>query len=275
MRTTTVAILGLGQIGGSLAAALTQRKLARVIGVTRRDETARRARAMGILASAGTDLEALSDADIVVLSTPVRTLLRQIPGVASRVRPGALLTDVGSTKTEILSALRAARPEGPVVAGHPMAGNERAGLDGVDPDLFVSRPWVLIPARPQDRTSARVFERLVKGIGAIPRWMTDPLVHDLQVARVSHIPYLLSYALMGTPEDALRVCGNSFRDATRVAASDVDMVSDFLLTNRDPIRKSAGELQTRLRALVAAIERGDERALRKALVAARQRRQRI
>lgn len=275
MGMTSVAILGLGQIGGSLAAALTGRKLARVIGVTRKPETARRAKAMGLLASAGTDLAALGDADIVVLATPVRTLLRQIPQVATRVRPDALLTDVGSTKTEILAALRAARPNGPVVAGHPMAGNERAGLDGVDPDLFVNRPWVLIPSRSQDRAEARTFERLLKGMGAIPRWMADPLVHDLQVARVSHIPYLLSYALMGTPEDAVRVCGNSFRDATRVAASDVDMVADFLLTNRGPIRKSATELEARLRALVGAIEKGDERALRKALTAARNKRQRI
>ena len=164
---TTVGILGLGQIGGSLAAALTGRRLARVIGVTRRAETARRAKAMGLLASAGTDLAALADADIVVLATPVRTLLRQIPEVVSRVRPEALLTDVGSTKTEVLSALRAARPAGPVVAGHPMAGNERAGLDGVDPDLFVNRPWVLIPARREDRSRARTFERLLKAVGAV------------------------------------------------------------------------------------------------------------
>jgi prephenate dehydrogenase len=272
---TTVGILGLGQIGGSLAAALTGRRLARVIGVTRRPDTARRAKAMGLLASAGTDLAALADADIVVLATPVRTLLRQIPEVASRVRPEALLTDVGSTKTEVLSALRAARPAGPVVAGHPMAGNERAGLDGVDPDLFVNRPWVLIPARREDRSRAGTFERLLKAVGAVPRWMADPLVHDLQVARVSHIPYLLSYALMGTPEDAIRVCGNSFRDATRVAASDVEMVADFLLTNRDPIRKSAEELEKRLRALVTAIARGDEDTLRRTLTRARSRRQRL
>jgi prephenate dehydrogenase len=270
-----VAIVGLGQIGGSFAAALTARRLARVIGVTRRKETAARARRMAILSEAGTDLTAVSAADLVVLATPVRTLLRQIPDVAPLLRPGALLTDVGSTKVDVLRALRRHRPRGPVVAGHPMAGNERAGLDGVDRGLFEGRPWVLVPARPSDRKAGAVLERLVRGVGASPLWMDDARKHDLTVARVSHVPYLLAYALMGTPSEAIRACGNSFRDATRVAASDVDMVLDFLLTNPGPIGRSLRELGGRLRGLGSAIARGDEKGLRKALEAARSARSRI
>jgi prephenate dehydrogenase len=271
MRKPTVAIVGLGQIGGSFAAALTQRRLARVIGVTRRAETARRALRMRILAEAGTDPAALSAADIVVLATPVRTLLKQIPEIAPLVRPGAILTDVGSTKTEIVDALRRAGSAGTVIAGHPMAGNERAGLDGCDPDLFVNRPWVLIG----NRRRGALLERLVGGVGARPLWMKHPQDHDRKVAQVSHIPYLLAYALMGSPEDAIRVCGNSFRDATRVAASDVDMVLDFLLTNRGPIRRSAAELQARLERLLRWIDQRDAPRLRKALLRARGRRSRI
>jgi prephenate dehydrogenase len=270
-----VAVVGLGQIGGSLAAALTSRRLARVVGVTRRAETARRALRLGFLAEAGTDLRAVASADLVVLATPVRTLLRQIPEVAPLLRPDAVLSDVGSTKLEILRALRRHRPRGPVVAGHPMAGNERAGLDGVDRDLFEGRPWVLVPGRKPDRRAGALLGRLVEGVGARPVWMDDAAEHDLTVARVSHVPYLLAYALMGTPPKAIRVCGNSFRDATRVAASDVDMVLDFLLTNRGPIRRAAGELGARLKALTAAIARGDGRTLRKALEAARRRRSEI
>jgi prephenate dehydrogenase len=265
MGTPTVAIVGLGQIGGSFAAALTKRRLARVIGVTRRPETARRALRMKILAEAGTDLDALSAADVVVLATPVRTLLRQIPDVAARVRPGAILTDVGSTKAQIVGALRRAATRVTVVAGHPMAGNERAGLDGCDERVFEQRPWVLIG----DRRKAALLERLVAGVGARPTWMKSPLDHDLQVARVSHIPYLLAYALLGTPVDAIRVCGNSFRDATRVAASDPDMVLDFLLTNATPIRRSGRELKARLDELLRAIDRGDAAGLRRTLVRAR------
>jgi len=271
MSRPTVAIVGLGQIGGSFAAALTKRRLARVIGVTRRPETAARARRMGIVASAGTALAAVSGADVVVLATPVRTLLRQIPEVVPLVPRGSLLTDVGSTKTDIVAAFRRAKPAADVVAGHPMAGNERAGLDGVDERLFEGRPWVLIGGRREGAPLAR----LVEAVGARPRWMASPEDHDLKVARVSHIPYLLSYALMGTPADSVRVCGNSFRDATRVAASDPDMVLDFLLTNRGPIRRSAGELRRRLDALLRSIDRGDAAGLRKALEKARELRSRI
>jgi prephenate dehydrogenase len=265
MTLPNVAIIGLGQIGGSFAAALTKRGLARVVGVTRRAETAKRALEMGILAESGTDLAAIQKADLVVLATPVRTLLRQIPEVAARVRKNAILTDVGSTKTEILGALQAANSAATVVAGHPMAGNERAGLDGCDEKVFHDRPWVLIG----ERRKAALLERLVEGVGARPFWMKSPEDHDLKVARVSHIPYLLAYALMGPPIDAIRVCGNSFRDATRVAASDADMVLDFLLTNQGPIKKSAKELQERLGGLLRLIDRGDAAGLRKALLRAR------
>jgi prephenate dehydrogenase len=270
-RDPTVAIVGLGQIGGSFAAALTRRRLARVIGVTRRPATARRAVRMGILADAGTDLAAIATAEVVVLATPVRTLLRQIPEVASRLGPGTILTDVGSTKKEIVDAYRRAGCRATVVAGHPMAGNERAGLDGCDDRLFVNRPWVLIG----DRRRGALLHRLVAGVGARPLWMADPLEHDLKVARVSHIPYLLAYALMGTVPSSVRVSGNSFRDATRVAASDVDMVLDFLLTNRGPIRRSAGELQSRLKRLLGLIDRGDANRLRKMLLRARTLRQKM
>jgi len=275
MRLPTVAIVGLGQIGGSLAAALTKRRLARVRGVTRRAETVRRALRMGILAEAGTDLSAVSTADVVVLATPVRTLLRQIPAVVPLARRDALLTDVGSTKADVLSAFRRAKPRAAAVGGHPMAGNERAGLDGCDPDLFENRPWVLIPLRPADRPRGRVLERLVGAVGARPVWMEDPHVHDLTVARISHVPYLLAYALTGQPDGALRVAGNSFRDATRVALSDLDMCLDFLLTNRGPIRRAAGELIARLRELVRMVGRSDEEALRRAMAAARRRRERL
>ena len=266
-----VAIVGLGQIGGSLAAALTKRKLAKVVGVTRRPETVERALRMKILAQTGTDLKAISSADVVVLATPVRTLLGQIAEVAPLVRKGAILTDVGSTKKDIVDTLLGASCPGTIIAGHPMAGNERAGLDGCDPDLFVDRPWVLIG----DRRRGAPLERLVTAVGARPLWMKEPLDHDTKVAQVSHIPYLIAYALMGTPETSIRVCGNSFRDATRVAASEVDMVLDFLLTNRGPIRKSAQDFMARLEELLQFIDRGDASRLRKALLRARALRSRI
>lgn len=264
-----VAIVGLGQMGGSLAAALTRRKLARVVGVTRRAGTARRALKMKIVTHAGTDLQAVRGADVVVLATPVRTLLRQIPGILPLVKPDGVLTDLGSTKDEILRAILRERPRVTVVAGHPMAGNERAGLDGCDPALFEGRPWVLIPAVVTRARAVDLLARLVQGVGARPVWMDDAREHDLAVARISHVPYLLSYALMGAPPEALRVAGNSFRDATRVALSEVEMVLDFLLTNRAAVRRAAGELTGRLREFTARIGRGDDAGLRRLMSEAR------
>ncbi|HYE98301.1 MAG TPA: prephenate dehydrogenase [Planctomycetota bacterium] len=268
----TVAIVGLGQIGGSLAAALTRRRLARVVGVTRRAETARRARRMGLLAAAGTDVAAVEEADVVVLATPVRTLLRQIPEIAPRVRPGALLTDVGSTKAEILEAFRTARPRAAVVAGHPMAGNEKAGLDGVDAGLFERRPWTLIAGPGATPAARRTVEALVRGVGSRPVWMSSAREHDRRVAAISHVPYLISYALMGVDDRALRVCGNSFRDATRVAMSDPDMVLDFLLTNGRAVAEATASFGRRLAGLLSAIGRRDAGTLRRAFAAARARR---
>lgn len=264
-----VAVVGLGQMGGSLAAALTRRRLARVIGVTRREVTVRRARRMGIVEGACTDLGVVAGADVVVLATPVRTILRQIGETLPLLHPGAILTDVGSTKKEILDACRQWKPRVTVVGGHPMAGNEQAGLDGCDPDLFEGRPWVLIPAGAVRRGEASRLERLVRGVGARLVWMKDAAAHDLAVARISHLPYLVAYALTDQPESALRIAGNSFRDATRVALSDADMVADFLLTNRGPIRRAAREFGARMRRLLDRIARGDAAGLKRLIEQAR------
>ena len=270
-----VAIVGLGQIGGSLAAALTRRGLARVIGITRRPATARRARRLGLLADASTNPEDAAGADLVFLATPVRTLLRQVPDFARIAGPESILSDVGSTKAAVVRAFRTLpSPRPTLIAGHPMAGNERAGLDGVDPGLFHGRPWVLIPVRPADRRRGALLERLIRGIGAKPHWMNSPEDHDYKVACVSHVPHLLAYALMGTPEAAVRVCGNSFRDATRVAASDVDMVLDFLLTNGS-LPRASGDLIRRLKSLLGALSRRDISAVRALLGRARSRRTKI
>jgi prephenate dehydrogenase len=272
MSKPTVAIVGLGQIGGSLAGALTRGRLARVVGVTRRPETARRARRRGLLTEAGTDLAAVSGADVVVLATPVRTLLAQIPRVAPRLRPGALLTDVGSTKGAVVRALSRWAQRGPAVGGHPMAGSERAGLEGADPELFRNRPWILVPASPDARHRAGLLERLVRDVGAHPVWMDDPREHDLAVARVSHVPHLVAYALTEEPDGAVRVAGNSYRDATRVALADVEMCLDILLTNRSAVARAARDFGRRLAELARLVARGDEAALRERLRRARERR---
>ena len=226
-----------------------------------------------IVTRAGRNLDAISEADVVVLATPVRTILKQIPEVAKRMRPGAILTDTGSTKTPILKAMRSRGRKFTAIAGHPLAGHEQSGLDACDPDLFVDRPWILLPSGM--RKKVRPLERLLRGIGAKPTWMGDAGAHDLALARISHLPHLLAYGLSELPGKDLPLAGPSFRDATRVALSDVEMVLDFLMTNPGPLARSVRELEARIRELSRRIKKGDAAGLRRMMLAARRKRSRL
>lgn len=244
-----VAVHGLGLMGASLGAALRKRGVARVIGIARRAETARRAVELGAADEATTDLGRAFEADIVVLATPVRVILatlRQVP-----LRAGATLTDLGSTKTEIVRAAAGL----PFVGGHPMAGSERSGVESCDHDLYVGAPYLLVGDR-----NGRVRE-IAERIGARPIDLPDAETHDRIVAANSHIPYLVAYALRATGRPEL--AGPSFRDATRVAGSQPDMVADFLLTNGPAIGEAAAEFRAAFDELVEIVRRGDERALRR------------
>ena len=152
-----------------------------------------------------------------------------------------------------------------MIGGHPMAGNERAGLDGLDPDLFVDRPWALIPVHRATPSARRKLSTLIKGVGARPVWMKSPQTHDVAVAGLSHVPHLVAYALVDAVGEELSLAGNSFRDATRVALSDPGMVVDFLLTNGGPVRQAAARFERTFRELGRAIASGDEKTLRRIL----------
>jgi len=263
----SIAIIGLGQIGSSLGSALVARRLdARVIGIARRRDAAKRALAMRAAHETTTDLAAAREADVVVLATPVRSIIALLPHVAHLLKPGAMVTDVGSTKSDVLRAARGVS----FIGGHPMAGTETAGLDGCDRELFAGRPWILIPAHGVLPSHVTRMGRLVAGVGAKPLWMKSAAAHDAAVAAASHVPHLLAYALLASVDDRT-FAGGSFRDATRVAASNPDMVIDFLLTNRRPVARAMSSLGRHIGRLVAAVRAGDEKALRKLIEAARRR----
>ena len=276
----TIAIVGLGQIGSSLGAAIRRRKLAgTVIGVARRREVREGAMKRGAVDAVSADPGVVVAADVVFLATPVRNILSSLPKIVRRMKPGALLTDVGSTKREILDRatrlLKAGRePAFRFIGGHPMAGNEKRGLEGCDPDLFVDRPWILIPSRA--RPSAKYVDlmtKLVTRLGARAHWMRSPAEHDRIAAIVSHLPHLVAYALLETAgPEALELAGNSFRDATRVGLSAPDMVLDFLLTNRKSLPQASRVFQKALRELTKAVSEGDRGKLSRRVKRARERR---
>ncbi len=247
----TVAIVGLGLMGGSLALALLERHAcARVLGVERDAETRGLARARGIETSA--QLDALAEADLIVLATPVRTILEQLPRVGAIAAPGALVMDLGSTKREIVRAMDSLPTHLEVIGGHPMCGKEQSRFVAADPALFANAVFALTPLA---RTGAETIvwaESFVRAIGAQPR-LLNAARHDQITATISHLPYMLAAALMlvaterAQQDDLMFVLAASgFRDTSRVAASDVTMMVDILLTNREPVaaltRASAAQL---------------------------------
>jgi prephenate dehydrogenase len=283
LRDAIVTIVGLGQIGGSIGRALVAgRACRRVIGVSRRPSTLRAALRLRAAHETTRDLAAAcARADLVILATPVRTILRQIPAAARALRPGALLMDVGSAKAEVMRAAgRACRGRGAAFAGgHPMAGTEGSGIAASNPALFRGRPFVLTGTRALRPGHRRLLAALLRALGARPAPI-DARDHDVAVARISHLPHVLAAALLETAAAdrtglAFRLAAGSFRSATRVAAADTDMLLDLLLANRGPVARSIGDFARRLRSFGGALRRGDATALRRRLAAARRRRTRL
>ena len=265
----TIAIVGLGQIGSSLGAAIRRRKLAEtVLGIARRGSVRKEAIRLGAVDAASGNLSLLRAANVVVLATPVNHILKSIPQVVKAMKPDALLTDVGSTKHEIFERLQKRKVR--YIGGHPMAGSEKAGLEGCDPDLFVGRVYVLISGKHARREDVETMSELTEGLDTLTHWMKSAKKHDELVAVISHLPHLVAYALMEVAgEEALKLAGSSFGDATRVAKSPPDMVLDFLLTNRTALPAVSRAFQRVLGDLTQAVRDGDRKALRTVVERAR------
>ncbi|MBC7224020.1 MAG: prephenate dehydrogenase [Anaerolineae bacterium] len=273
---TRVAVVGLGLMGGSLAAALVQRgACAEVVGVARRPETCQQAEAKGFVHRATTDLQAgVAAAGLVILATPVRTILRLLPRLGALLAAGTVVLDVGSTKAAICQAMDALPAGLQPVGGHPMCGKEVHGLDAATPDLYEGAPFVLTPLPRTGAEALALARELARAAGAWPLEM-PPDRHDRLVAAVSHLPYVLAVVLArlvarAGQEDAevWDLAASGFRDTSRLAASDVTMMLDILLTNQAPIRTLLADAAEELGRLAALLEAGDEERLREVLAAA-------
>jgi len=283
LREATVAIVGLGQMGASIGRALIGRRACRrVIGVSRKTSTLRAALRLRAAHEVTRDLEsACSRADIVLLATPARTILRLIQPAATSMKPGSLLIDVGSTKGIICrQAASIAQKTGVrFIGGHPMSGQSGSGPLSSDPGLFRGRPFVLSPVASSGPSDIALASRLARAVGAIPI-LIDPVVHDQIVARISHLPHVIAVALVLLAASSgnslpFRLAAGSFKGATRVAAADTDMLTDILLTNSRATCSAIDDFRRILLRLEKLIRTMDERRLVKLLVAARSIRSRI
>ena len=270
MKTTKVAILGLGLIGGSLGLAF--RAVAgekiHVTGYARRTETGERAIAMGAVdVMAPTPDQAVAAADIVFLCTPVLQMLPMAQAVLPHMKPGAVLTDVGSTKRWFSEAVREMLPEGIVyIGGHPMAGREKSGLEAADKELYQGRWYLFTPSSDTPDGALSELRRLIGLTGAVTAVLEEEK-HDRVTAVISHVPHVAAAALVHllqkemNPAETARFIGGGFRDTTRIASSDSNMWADICMTNPDNIAAGIDELAAVLTEVSRRIRAGDRDAV--------------
>jgi prephenate dehydrogenase len=276
----TVAIVGLGLMGGSLGKALVHTgasKEVRALG--RRADFARTAKAHGAAHVAGVDpQEILGDADLVVFATPVRTIEHQIRELHPFMKTGAVVTDMGSVKGPIVEAMEQLPLEIAAVAGHPMCGKEVSGLEVADATLFEGKTWAVVPTKNTNSRAMNLVTQLVTTTGARMVLMS-PEDHDESVAGASHLPYLLASTLVSVAEALGRdqpgvweLASSGFRDTSRVAGGDLTMMLDIIASNSTNIVRALGQAQQHMSALIELIANQDEEGLRKLLSKARERR---
>lgn len=260
-------------MGGSLGLALKQRQLCRqVVGLVRRNEAVREAEVAGAVDWATTDpARALPGADLIVFSTPVRTIVQQIKEWAALYKPGAVITDMGSTKQAIVQAMAELPPGLHPVGSHPMCGKEQAGLEAAEATLYQGAPWIVTPLERTPPGATQLIFDLAEAVGARPRLLAAER-HDKLVAAISHLPHTLATALVLAAQQVAEddpavweVAASGFRDTSRVAASDVTMMLDILLTNRAAVGHMLALAQGQLARLAEALAAEDEATLRKLL----------
>lgn len=270
-----VVVVGLGLMGGSLAGAL-RGSCAHLTGVSRREETIESALSRGLIDEGTTDLSgAIAEADIVVLATPVRTIMRQIEEIGPLLPPGSLLMDIGSTKAQIAKKMEDLPAGVQPLGGHPMCGREVAGIAAADPTIYQGRTFILTPLARTSPDALTLGESLVRAVGANPL-ILKPDQQDRLAATISHLPYLLACALVNTAdaltssdEAAWKIVAGGFRDTTRIAGSDVTMMLDILLTNREEVLEALNTYRAHVRRLAQMIASGEEEELRQALTTIR------
>ena len=267
MSRTRVAILGLGLIGGSLGLALRQAgpEQVEVTGFARRATTGELALQMGAVDKlADTPQAAVQDADFVFLCTPVLQMLPMAEVVLPVMKPGAVLTDVGSTKGWFVQKIRSLLPQHiHYIGGHPMAGRERSGMEAAQADLFRDKWFIFTPLPDTPPELMQRLRQLIQLTGAKTAEL-DEQTHDQITAVISHVPHVVAAGLVqllrkqNDPVQTARFIGGGFRDTTRIASSDADMWADICMTNGENI---AAELDATVKLLgnVATMIRAGDR----------------
>jgi prephenate dehydrogenase len=259
------AVLGVGLIGGSIGLAARQRLECEVVGWSRSPETVERALALGAIdRAAASPAEACEGADVVFCAAPVAALSGQAREALEASGPETVVTDVGSTKQEVVAAVG---EDERFVGGHPLAGAESAGVENARPDLFEGARWYLTPTEHSSGLLYDRLQRLIADLGARPQAI-DPAAHDRLMASVSHLPHVLANVLAGQAaaeltrgSERLPEVGPRFRDTTRVAGSNPSIWGDIFVGNREAVAAAIDDAVARLQEAAALIRRADRDAV--------------
>ena len=277
-RWETVTIIGVGLIGASIGLALRERRLAtHVVGVGRRASSLRKAKQREAVTATTTNLaRGVADAELIIVCTPVELIVDHVIEAAQHCHHGAIITDAGSTKAEIVRTLSTSLKGNHVtdfVGSHPMAGSEKTGPLHARSDLFEDRVAVITPTARTSPAACKTLAGFWRSLGATVLQMS-PREHDRSVAMISHLPHLISSALAAaTPEGDLPLASTGWLDTTRIAAGDVELWRQILSDNRGDILKSLDKFEKVLASFRHALERDDQRKLVQLLEAGKQRRE--
>lgn len=283
MRFDRVAVVGVGLIGGSFSLALKEKKLCgHVVGVGRSAANLQLALERGAIDSIESDVAAaVRGADLVLVATPVAQFSGVMLSIEKTLKPGAIVSDAGSTKRDVIAAARAALGAkiAQFVPAHPIAGAEHSGAAAANPELFRGRRLVLTPLEENKRQDIETIAKLWTAIGARVSRMT-PEEHDQVFAAVSHLPHLLAYALVSElserPNSAqlFGYAAGGFRDFTRIASSHPEMWRDICVANRDRLLHELHLFENKLKTIGTMLEAGDAASLERLFAEARAARER-
>lgn len=266
-------IIGLGLMGASVGMALGRYGVAgERWGYDLDPRVMVEARARGAVDETAALGLALQEAELVILAAPVGQILKTLQKISSFVPQGALVTDVGSTKKEIVAAMEKLLPAGVTgIGGHPMAGSEQSGIAAADPLILENAAYILTPTRQTPQPALEKLKQAVRAMGAKP-FILEPEAHDRFAALVSHLPYLVAVALVQTLQSngysrALlsNLIGNGFKDTTRIAMGEPGMWYDIFRTNKIFLEDALKNFQRELNLLRYNVEKENETVIIKML----------
>jgi len=269
-----VVIIGTGLIGGSLGLAMKKKGLAKtIVGLSRLQKNAIIAKQLGAIDIVARSIEAVNDADLVILATPIDTIIDIALKLSKKIKKNCIAIDVGSTKEQIVSKLSRIIPN--FLGCHPLAGSEKRGIVNFKAELFKDSICIITPTNKTNKVTLKKIKLLWRELGAQLVILT-PKKHDQILALTSHLPHALAFSLIGAiPDHFLNLSSNGLKDTTRIAGSDANIWNQVFLSNRKNLISAISSFQTKLKNLELALKNNNKKELNSILCAAKKKREKL